>query len=356
MKKLILIIIAFAGLGFVFSCQKETKDPVLDLSQTVAPSISSPDAGETFILLEVDADSIMTTFNWSATKYNLNNLESVKYVLQMDIVDSNFMNFVTVVNTTETSYSITVGDMNSLLLAMGLTAGESSNMEFRLYSYINNTVDVTDVYSEVLSLALTPYASFVEYPKLWVPGDYQGWDPASAPNIYSFTNDNIFTGYIYMPEGGTYEFKFTSDPDWAHTNYGFGGEGLLDTDPGASNLSVPGPGGYNVTVDIEGLTWEYTLENWGVIGEWLGWTDDIDMIWDAENQYLYLTTDIPDVADNCFKFRANDAWDVNLGAIDPPDGETLTQGGVNIPITEPGNYTFILRFTTSEPTYELIKN
>ncbi len=355
MKKIFFIIVAIAGLGFVFSCTKETKDPVLDMSQTVAPAITSPSDGEAFVLLSDNADSIMATFNWSATKYNLDNLESTKYQLQMDFADSGFVSPVTIVSTEETSYSITVGEMNGLLLSMGVPAGQSANLKFRLYSYANNTVDFTDIYSTPISLTLTTYASIVEYPKLWVPGDYQGWDPASAPNIYSFTNDNIFTGYIYMPEGGTYEFKFTSDPDWAHTNYGYGGDGLLDTDPGASNLSVPGPGGYAVVVDIEGLTWSYELQNWGVIGEWLEWAEDINMEWDAENQYLYLTTDVTDAQDNRFKFRANDSWDVNLGAKNPDDG-TLVPNGADIPIPEPGNYTFILKFTTPEPTYELIKN
>ena len=355
MKKIILIIVAITGLGFVFSCEKETKDPVLDLSQTVAPAITAPANGEVFVLLSDSADSIMTTFKWSATKYSLNDLESTKYILQMDRADSGFVNPVTVVSTTETSYSITVGEMNGLLLGMGLPDGQAADLNFRLYSYVSNTVDVTDVYSEITTLTITPYSSFVEYPKLWVPGDYQGWDPASAPNIYSFTYDNIFTGYIYMPEGGTYEFKFTSDPDWAHINYGFGGEGLLDTDPGASNLTVPGPGGYAVVVDIDALTWSYELQNWGVIGEWLSWSEDIDMIWDADNQYLYLTTDVTDAENNRFKFRANDGWDVNLGAKEPDDG-TLVPNGADIPIPEAGNYTFILKFTTPEPTYELIKN
>jgi len=79
------------------------------------------------------------------------------------------------------------------------------------------------------------------------------------------------------------------------------------------------------------------------------------MEWDAENQYLSLTIDVPDVADNRFKFRANDDWEVNLGAKDPDDG-TLEQGGADIPISEAGNYTFILNFNTAEPTYELIQN
>ena len=158
-----------------------------------------------------------------------------------------------------------------------------------------------------------------------------------------------------MPEGGTYEFKFTSAPDWDHTNFGFAGEGLLDPDATAGNLTMPGPGGYQVVVDTVNLTWTHTLESWGVIGEWLAWAEDIDMVWDTENQYLSLTIDIPDVTDNRFKFRADDDWVVNLGAKDPDDG-TLVQDGADIPIPEEGNYTFILDFKTEEPTYQFIQN
>ena len=272
----------------------------------------------------------------------------------MDIADSSFNNMKEIGSTTETSFSITVAEMNSKLLSLGLEANVARDIEFKVYAYINNETTYSDLFSTVFIFNATPYeASSGDYPKLWVPGDYQGWSPADAPNIYSFNNDGIFTGYIYFPEGGTYEFKFTSDPDWEHTNYGFETEGTLSTDPGAGNLSVPGPGGYEVIVDINNLTWSYTAENWGVIGEFTSWAEDIDMEWDAENNYLTLTYDVPDAPDNRFKFRANDSWDVNLGDADPPDG-TLVPGGADIPIPAPGVYTFNLILSGPVPTYEFI--
>ncbi len=359
MKKLTLIFIVLVGLGLMFSCEKKEATPVLDFGQTIKSSITEPAGDSQFILTEVTADSLMTTFRWSATTYNLEDLEVTKYSLQVDMVDSNFVNVTELASTTETAYAITVGEMNSTLLAMGYESGVAAMVEFRVFSYLNNDTEVSYVYSDKISLTITPYESIVGFPMLYVPGDYQGWAPADAPNVFDFDGDGIYTGYVFFPEGGSFEFKFTSDPDWDHTNYGLGAsEFEVDTDAGAGNLTVPGPGGYHLEIDINALTWNYGdgVENWGVIGEWLAWTDDIDMVYDPVNQYLSVTVEgIPAAENQRFKFRANDAWDINLGSVDPPDGVTLSYGGPDIPIPDGGTYTFILRFTTPEPTYEIIK-
>lgn len=357
MKNIIKLIVVLIGAGLLFSCEKQVKEPVLDVSLTASPTITAPASGTAYELLEENQADIITTFQWDATQYNLDNLEATKYNLQIDFADSSFSSFKTIVSTTENSYEISVGEINGILLTMGLIPGEAGDVELRLYSYINNSSDITDAYSNTISLTFTPYGGFVEYPKLWVPGDYQGWDPAAAPNVYSFNSDNIYTGYLFFPEDApTFEFKFTSAPDWGDLNYGAGEEeGTLDTDGGASNLAVPASGGYQVIVNTDSLTWHHSPQSWGIIGEWLAWAEDIDMLWDADNQYLYLTVDVPDVADNRFKFRANDDWAINLGTKDPDDG-TLIQDGSDIPFPGPGNYTFILNFTTPEPTYELIAN
>ena len=276
MKKTTLILITIIGLGLLYSCEKQLKDPVLDMSQAVEPTILAPENGSEFILLEENADSIFATFQWTAATYDLSDIESVKYIIYMDIADSSFNDMKEIGSTTETSFSLTVAEMNSKLLSLKLETGVARDIEFKVYAYINNETTYSDLYSTVFTFNATPYeSSSGDYPKLWVPGDYQGWSPADAPNIYSFNNDGIFTGYLYFPEGGTYEFKFTSDPDWDHTNYGVGADSLiLDTDPGAGNLTVPGPGGYQVVVDINNLTWSYTAENWGVIGEFTSWAEE----------------------------------------------------------------------------------
>ncbi len=53
-----------------------------------------------------------------------------------------------------------------------------------------------------------------------------------------------------------------------------------------------------------------------------------------------------------FKFRANDAWDLNYG--DKGADGTLEAGGDNIKLTAAGNYT--IRFDPVKLTYTVKKN
>lgn len=356
MKKLIFILIALVGLGLVISCEKETQDPRLDMSLTEAPAISSPAEGSEYILDREMVDSQLFVVQWSEAVYDLTTLESTKYLLEAfsQINDSTFKSS-TLASGTSTSFGMTVGAMNSLLVSGWQIPPDSScTLSLRVRAFINDLSDYSYVYSNVVNITVTPYADVVTYPCLYVPGDYQGWSPATAPKVYDFDGDGIYNGYIVFPEGGTLEFKFTSDPDWDHTNYGSGGAGILSTDNGAGNLKVPQAGGYKFEVDVNALTWTMQMQNWGVIGEWLAWATDIDMNWDIVSQDLSVTVENIPAADNQrFKYRANDAWDINLGAKDPDDG-TLVQGGADIPIPNGGTITFILKFTTPEPTYSII--
>ncbi|MBN2175204.1 MAG: SusE domain-containing protein [Bacteroidales bacterium] len=361
MKKIIFILTVILGIVLFFSaCEKNDKEPKLTL--ITAPQISNPANGSSVVLTLADSANPVI-IDWTAASYEIsgeNELPMPTYSLQMDFVGNNFGGAKELVNTQGISYETIVYNLNNSLISLGMAGDSTGDIEFRVVSAISGAVN-TDASSDIVMMTVTtftpPEPPSPTEPTLWIPGDYQGWDPASAPVIYSYTDDGVFKGYMYMPEGGTYEFKFTSAPDWDHTNFGYGGEGLLDTDPGAGNLVLPGPGGYQVVVDTVNLTWNYGdgVQNWGVIGEWLAWAEDIDMIWDSDNQYLTLTIDVPDATNNRFKFRANDTWDVNLGAKSPDDG-TLVQGGADIPIPAPGNYTFILDFKTELPTYQLIAN
>jgi len=357
MKKISILLLVIFGIGLISSCKKELKEPVLNMNLTKSAAITAP-VDQHIMLLDSIADSVIN-FTWSAAEYNLENLETIKYLLQMDTVGGNFNSPLELASTTELSFTITVANLNSRLISYGIPADSTRNTQFRVISFINNETTYTDSESGISSNTLTTYQSEgpVEYAKLWVPGDYQGWAPADAPNVFDFDGDGVYTGYVYFPEDGTFEFKFTSDPNWDNTNYGAGAtEGTLDTDPGAGNLMVPEAGGYFLTVDINALTWTYELQNWGVIGEWLAWEEDIDLIYDPVEQHLSVTVEGIPAADNQrFKFRANDAWDINLGAKEPDDG-TLVPGGVDIPIPDGGTLTFFLRFTTPDPSYEVIEN
>jgi hypothetical protein len=170
-----------------------------------------------------------------------------------------------------------------------------------------------------------------------VPGDYQGWDPASAPELgATVPNLNDYEGYVYVPAGGTNEFKITNAPDWSHTAYG--GDATTLSSSG-SNLVWPSGGGYYyLKANPSALTWSATTTTWAIIGDATpgGWGTDTPMTYDAANNVWVINSVA--LSANSLKFRANGAWDINLGG----NTSALSYGGDNITISEAGNYKIVL--------------
>lgn len=174
---------------------------------------------------------------------------------------------------------------------------------------------------------------------LYLPGDYQGWSPGSAPKLASTDGIN-FEGYIWVPAGGTGEFKINVAPDWDHANYG-GTSGATGgvLDAGGPNLKWPTTGTYYlVKVDMSTKTWTVTKTDWKVIGSGTpgGWDNATPMTYDASTSKwkVTLTTSAGE-----FKFRANDNWDLSLGS--GSGGYLTANNGGNLPITA-GTKTIIL--------------
>jgi hypothetical protein len=146
---------------------------------------------------------------------------------------------------------------------------------------------------------------------LYVPGDYQGWSPSTAQTLGSAANDGSFDGYVNIPSGGTYEFKFTATPDWSSA-FGDAGSGMLDPG-GPSNLTVPAGGYYHFTANTTANTWSSQATTWSLIGSFAAstWSNDVPMTYDAgaDKWVGAITT----VAGDQFKFRANNDWALNYG-------------------------------------------
>ncbi len=179
-------------------------------------------------------------------------------------------------------------------------------------------------------------------PLLYIPGNHQGWDPASAPTLYTENMDLVYDGFVYL-DG---EYKFTSAPNWDNTNYGNGGDGKLSTDGGAGNLNAPA-GFYYLKADLNTLTYQQTLTEWGIIGDATAgaWDSSTPMTYNRNANTWTVTTALEGGKD--FKFRANDAWDINLGG----SAGKLTFGGDNIRVNESGTYTIVLKITNALDGY-----
>ena len=162
-----------------------------------------------------------------------------------------------------------------------------------------------------------------------------GWDN-DTDMFKDQTDPNKFFTMIDLIEG---EAKFRKDDDWA-INWGAAdfpsGVAVQDGD----NIPVPAAAPYFVTLDT--MSGEYTFESMvtyqtiGIIGDATpgGWDDDTDMTQSSTdpNQWSLTLT----LLDGEVKFRADDDWLVNWGAVDFPSGVGV-MGGDNIPVVA-GDY------------------
>ncbi len=176
-------------------------------------------------------------------------------------------------------------------------------------------------------------------PYLYVPGDHQNWAPATAPKLYS-SDFTIYKGFVSLNK----EFKVTSKPSWEGKNYGDNGNFGLDAAGG--NLTVSEAGLYLLTANLGSMTWSAALINtFGLIGDATegGWDASTPMTYDAATMTYSVITTLKGTG--AFKFRANDAWDINLGGT----LESLTlDNGDNIATPGEGTYKIVLYLDNPE--------
>lgn len=95
------------------------------------------------------------------------------------------------------------------------------------------------------------YAFTSAVDRLYTPGDANGWNQGASQVLRTSDYAN-YSGYAILSPNG---FKFSSAPDWDHTNYGLTAEeGKLSVDPQAGNLVVPTKGLYYCNVNTAALT------------------------------------------------------------------------------------------------------
>ena len=350
MKKLInFTLIAIASL--TVACHK---DAALTRLQPVAFTGPLTASTNTVVVTPADTSATAVTFNWPAVTYPYKS--KVTYTLQADLPAD------TVGATAwANAKSVTIGQdiltkvftngaLNTLALKIGVPANDTGRIVFRVQAYQDR-----NAYSKAVIVAITTYQLVIVshgYPVLYLPGFYQGWSPPTAGTVAA-EQTGIYEGYIYMPastDPSAYHFKFTSAPDWNHINYGdAGGGGKLSTDGTAGDLVLPAAGNYELVANTTTLTWTYTPVTWGIIGDATpgGWTADTQMSYNAAKQVWTVTANM--LSTGSFKFRANDAWNIDFGIdskgnLQYADNPAYPYNGNlnNLTVLASGNYTITL--------------
>ncbi len=343
MKKNRLIYIVMAAALVLASCQKAEVGPVLQ--DPTVPVITAPAGGLSLVLTEANAAEVLT-FTWSAaTNYGF--AAAVTYKVELGLPGDNFASPIAMITTTALTATTTYGEINNLLMAAELTPAVAADIQFRVAAVVSDKVPTA--YSTVLGMSVTPYRVIVNYPKLYVPGSYQGWAPDKAPVVSSLLSDGRYEGYIWFADAGT-NFKFTDGPSWDKNWGDDGADGTLN--PGGANIVAAEAGYYKLNVNIPSLTYTKLKTTWGVVGSATGsWDVDQAMTYDAAAGTWSVKSNL--VAGD-LKFRANGAWDINFG--DNKTNLSLEYGGANIPVAKDGNYTITLDLRGPIYTYSVVKN
>jgi starch-binding outer membrane protein SusE/F len=337
----------------LLSCEKDEERVIARAGQPGTLTASQT----TFVLNSANANDTVQTLSWTPTDYGFK--AAVRYTLELAKGGTNFAAPREVNMATATRIQYTTAELNQMALQLGLPSGSAGQIDVRVRSSISDSI--SPVYSNTLTMTVTPYLVIINYPSLYVPGDYQGWNPGTAERISSKNDDGKYEGYVYFAPGGSFKFKFTSDPDWNHTNYGWAssttsGNNVTGTfNITGGDLFVPASGYYLLTANTNTNAWTATRTNWGLIGDAVpvtGWDSDQDMTFDPNTKLWTITTNL--VAGN-IKFRANDAWVLEFG--DTSADLVLDYAGSNIPITSAGNYTITLDLRIPwNYTYKIQKN
>jgi len=280
MKKTLFLMIALAGIVVFTSCKKEGYEPVLDMSKSSAPVMSSPANDAIYVLSAENADAQFSPFTWSPVTYdvfagrnwellNSDKLGSVNYTLQMDTEADNFASPVSLTSGESTSFNMTVAQMNAKLVGlMELEAGVAHNLVFRIMATIVPTTVYENLYSATTKLTITPYADIVIVKPIYMLGDATepGWNNANALEMTHLGGAQF--GIVANLAGAGKFVKFISvrgqwAPQWG-TNDGTSEGGSLAYRPTEAEPDPPGipapelVGDYRVVADTLALTYTIT--------------------------------------------------------------------------------------------------
>jgi hypothetical protein len=349
---------ATASLALI-SCEKDEVKTVFNTGST--PALQS--SATTLVLLQADANNTAVTFTYTGAEFGFD--AAITYTLQIAKGGTSFASAstteVALSNTSPLAKVFKVVDFNRELLKI-IPYGTATPVDVRVKASVASTAPPS--YSNVVTMTCTAYRDIITYAwnkALNVAGNFQGWNPGTAPQIVSQNNGNYngFEGYIVFNDAAP-KFKMVRGNAWVGDFGSTGGSNLGD--PG-SDIALPSGGAginglYRVRAQVTLVspftgTWSYDkINTWGIIGAFNGWGSSVPLTFNTSTGVWSITRDMPTGE---FKFRANDGWGINFG---DNNGDFKPEyDGSNLNITVAGNYTISLDLSVGgNYAYTLKKN
>lgn len=255
-------------------------------------------------------------------------------------------------------YAMTVDALNEAVVAAGGAEDAKVAVSFVVYACCPSIA--AGVPSNVVNIDVTTYvATFSE--QYYMPGNYQGWDPASAPMLtLSTKTKGLYQGFVDLTtvDGVDAEFKFSPVPKW-EGDFGFSdvtvttyadkyAAATAKTTAG-DNIKVPS-GFYYIKLNkkfntLDMVQVEYLELIGGFEGDYAGWGKGLKMTYDASAKTWNATEDLAIKNGTEFKIRFNSDWTYSFGT----DMNAVEFGGGNMTFDKnDATYKVVLKTATSD--------
>ncbi len=333
----------------------------LDKVMTLAPSDVIPPVlnplEETEIIITPLNMGEELTFTWDAADFGAST--QISYALEASYAENAPVELFS--GLTGTSTKVSYENLNSRLV-LGLGAPVDTPVDIKYYISASIGTDFGKFYSEPIAVKMTVTAAEKEYPKVWIIGDYCGWNHANSQYLFSFSEDEInYEAIVDFGEKAANGFKVTGEAGWNNGNWGTDGDAPA-ADPEAASITLIDAGNsgnisayskrfYSLAFNKSTLELknQMSFDQIGIIGDFNSWGEDVVMKFDTKKQRFYADVEI--LADGGLKFRLNGNWDISFG-ISAGSTSGVLDGGDNIPVTA-GNYRVYVNLNNSkERTYE----
>ncbi len=353
MKKYIHKLILLGGLlALGASCDSEAE-------LTTLKAVSFPSAiqvsSSSLVLTEDTADNTALLISWPQVTFPI--AAPVTYAIQFDLIgDTSGANAWQKAKRIEVgsdvlSKSFIERDLNKIATDLGLEPNVAGKLVVRVEAAMDRKI-----YSDPVTLTVTPYEKSVVFGEIYMPGSYQGWAIETAAALTAIQK-GIYQGYMTVAVGAGPGFKLNTARNWAQ----FYGAGDTNTDlknMSDTDFSLPGSGSYQIKVNLNTSKWSFTPYAWGIVGPATatadqtatdanyGWNHSVPMSYDHQAKTWKVTANL---LPGALKFRLDDKWDVNYGPADASTNTINKDNGNAYTINEAGTYEVTFTINETDP-------
>lgn len=261
------------------------------------PSEFAPVKGD-YDLDKEGAENIVDTFKWGKMDFGYN--AAVTYTVEIDLAGKNFENPKVVTSTPKLETEILNKSLNTAMVELqrvyGFIHGVAQDIEIRIKGSISESAQ--PVFSNIHQAKVVSYFT---YPKVWVIGDYNGWNFSLAQFLFGFDEDqkDLYSAWIGFDGKASNGFKITDSAGWGNGNWGLKDENKdkevpelkLFNDGGSQNIEVYSKNFYKFSFNkaSETLVKIASMDSFGIAGSAVKGAD-VQFAFDGTEQEFFTTT------------------------------------------------------------------